>query len=263
MLYALMANAQQSPEGATHAFDECGDIFGGGCNGSRDNNVLILSLYLIDSEDDILHHNTNTNNNNDVDDVKKRARLYRRLCQACNIANDILLQSSSHSSTNNDDNNNNNYRPWSSGGDGPIFGIHCNNTFNDIYNNNNNGMNNNMDGDDIWQSQSPTNHHDQQQQQQKQQSTTSSSSSSREEDVSTNKSEISYNDALELEQQQQQPHLRAKYNYNNDINDLWRCISLSLQISSTLSRTKEDHGNNNKLKCAIEIWDNNDGHILL
>ena len=78
MLYALMANAQQSPEGgATHAFDECGDIFGGGCNGSRDNNVLILSLYLIDSEDDILHlHNTNNNN---VDDVKKRARLYQRI----------------------------------------------------------------------------------------------------------------------------------------------------------------------------------------
>ena len=255
-----MANAQQSPEGATHAFDECGDIFGGGCNGSRDNNVLILSLYLIDSEDDILHlHNTNNNN---VDDVKKRARLYQRLCQACNIANDILLQSSSsRSSTNNDhNNNNNNYRPWSSGGDGPIFGIHCNNTSHDIYYNNNNGMNNNnMDGDDIWQSQSPTNHHEQQQQkqqkqqqQQQQQSTTTSLSSSREEDVSTNKSDMSYDD------QEQQPHLRAKYNYNNDINDLWRCISLSLQISSTLSSRHDD-----ELKCAIEIWDNNDGHILL
>ena len=249
-----MANAQQSPEGATHAFDECDDC-------SRDN-VLILSLYLIDSDDDILHHNTNNNN---VDDVKKRARLYQRLCQACNIANDILLQSSSsRSSTNNDhNNNNNNYRPWSSGGDGPIFGIHCNNTSNDIYYNNN-GMknNNNMDGDDIWQSQSPTNHHDQQHQQQKQQKqSTTSLSSSREEDVSTNKSEISYDDALEVDQQQQQPHLRAKYNYNNDINDLWRCISLSLQISCALSRTKD--GNNNKLKCAIEIWDNNDGHILL
>jgi len=82
-----MATSQESPDGATHAFDECDDIYGGGCNGSRDNNLLILSLYLIDSDDDILHHNTNNNNNN-VDDVKKRARLYQRLCQACNIAND-------------------------------------------------------------------------------------------------------------------------------------------------------------------------------
>ena len=246
-----MANAQQSPDGATHAFNEGDDIFGGESNGSRDN-VLILSLYLIDSEDDILHHNTNTNNN--VDDVKKRARLYQRLCQACNIANDILLQSSSsRSSTNNDhNNNNNNYRPWSSGGDGPIFGIHCNNTSHDIYYNNNGMNNNNMDGDDIWQSQSPTNDHDQQQQKQHQSTTTLSSS--RKEDVSTNKSEMTYDDARE----QQQPHLRAKYNYNNDINDLWRCISLSLQISSTLSSRHDD-----ELKCAIEIWDNNDGHILL
>jgi len=225
---------------------------GVGSSGDSSNNALILSLYLI-SEEDLLHpidHCKKHNDTSSIDDIKKRARLYQRLSQACKIANDILLNSGTtstltqdvHNKQSNTKNRINNYHPWSSGGDGPIFGIHCNIT--DI----NELNNNNMDGDDIWQNQLPT--------------------TATKEDTSEQ-----LNDALHSKQQTvqkgkddnsecNQPHLRAICQYNNDINDCWRCISLLHTISSTLSNTKCSI-DNNYLTCAIEVYDINDGHILL
>jgi len=230
-----------------------------GSSGDSSNNALILSLYLIDSQHDLLPPNdqqskNNTNNSNNIEDViKKRARLYQRLSQACKIANDILLNSGTtpfltqdvHNNKQSNTNSSNNYHPWSSGGDGPIFGIHCN--ISDI-----NELNNNiMDGDDIWQNQLPT----------------------KEDDTNDQ-----IDDALHSKQQQEtakercreesQPHLRAICQYNNDINDCWRCISLLHTISSKLSNAKCSINNSSSnseryLTCAIEVYDINDGHILL
>jgi len=232
---------------------------------SSSNNALILSLYLIDSKNDLLLHSNGQckqNDTNSIDNIKKRARLYQRLSQACKIANDILLNSGTTSSTLTQDVHNtkqsntkscsNNYHPWSSGGDGPIFGIHCN--IKDL-----NELNkNNMDGDDIWQNQLP------------------SSTATIKEDTNEQ-----IDGAMQSKEQQEtlqkrkadngdcnQPHLRAICQYNNDINDCWRCISLLHTISSKLSNTKCSINNSSSnseryLTCAIEVYDINDGHILL
>mmetsp|Transcript_12079 Transcript_12079/g.26369 ORF Transcript_12079/g.26369 Transcript_12079/m.26369 type:complete len:110 (+) Transcript_12079:204-533(+) len=57
---------------------------------------------------------------------------------------------------------------------------------------------------------------------------------------------------------QKQPHLRAICHYGNDLNGMWRCISLAQRISSILLLQSEDN-----LSYAIECWGANDGHILL
>jgi len=223
-------------------------------SGDSSSNALILSLYLIDSEDDLLC-NQNSNDTSSIDNIKKRARLYQRLSQACKIANDILLNSGTTPSLTQDvhntakqsntKNSSNNYHPWSSGGDGPIFGIHCN--ISDI----NELNNNNMDGDDIWQNQLPT-------------STAKEDTNEQHDDVLQSKQETVKKRKVEGNQ----PHLRAICQYDNDINDCWRCISLLHTISSTLSNTKCSIDNNSTssseyLTCAIEVYDMNDGHILL
>jgi len=200
-------------------------------------NTLVLSLYLIDSEDDLLNLNQDGGR-----DVNKRARLYKRLCQACTIANDILRRSSSSVRKDNEkcQGTQSTYYPWSSGGDGPIFGVHCD-VHSDAHFIN---ATNDIDGDDMWQSQLPTSQSD---------------------DISSNDNVHSdhhhrhENRKIETIDNpiQHQPHLRAVCHYNNDVDDMWRCISLALQISIALSI------NNNNLSCAIECWDMSDGHILL
>jgi hypothetical protein len=211
---------------------------------SDNKNTLILSLYLIDSEDDLIRGCSQHTQNLDANRrVCKRARLYQRLCRACAIANNVLRSSSS---TSEDDSNpcatriqserNTNYRPWSSGGDGPIFGVHC-----DV-NSDENFINatNDIDGDDMWQSQPPSN----------QQAKNLCDDMN---DTCTTKKSNQY--------QCQQPHLRALCRYGNDVNDMWRCIALALRISSVLASSQSEEQIN--LTCAIECWDMSDGHILL
>jgi hypothetical protein len=202
-------------------------------DGGGDKNALILSLYLIESEEDILPSSTTTDG---VATVKQRARLYTRLCEACTIAN-VVLQSAASTITSKTTNNNQLYRPWSSGGDGPLFGIHCDSSYGL---NGNGATNGGFDADDVWQSQSPP-------------STINGSKSNTKRTVD----EYLGRQTTHTKQHQShhQPHLRAICQYGNDINDLWRCIYLALQISSKLSF--------NQLQCAIECWDRNDGHILL
>jgi hypothetical protein len=206
---------------------------------SHGGSTLVLSLYLIDSEDDLLHLNQEG-----ATDINKRARLYKRLCQACTIANDILRRSSSPLSTDKDvgkrhDPQSKYYYPWSSGGDGPIFGVHC-----DIHSDENFiNATNDIDGDDMWQSKLPTQFED----------TSSKDNLNADHRRHENRKIETIDNPI-----QHQPHLRAVCHYNNDVNDMWRCISLALQISSALS-----NNNNNNLSCAIECWDMNDGHILL
>ena len=237
---------------------------------SSNNNALILSLYLIDSQDDLLDSTTTTNANDGDAGVKQQraARLYQRLCEACDIANNILVQSSYSLDGGGDDVSPpaaKKYHPWSSGGDGPIFGIHCDTSSDDEKY----ATMNDMDGDDIWQQsqQIPKNNnqsmevnelnHDAIRQQQEA------------EVAANNKRRVVLDDN---QQQQQQPHLRAICQYNNDINDLWRCISLAYQISTQLSSTKssfsssssdDEDDSSSYLTCAMEVWDSNDGHILL
>ena len=99
---------------------------GVGSSGDSNSNALILSLYLIDSVDDILLPDDNCkqnsiDNTSSIENIKKRARLYQRLSQACKIANDILLNSATTSSTLTQDVHNkqpntkscrNNHHPW-------------------------------------------------------------------------------------------------------------------------------------------------------
>ena len=220
-------------------------------------NTLIVSLYLIDSEDDILHgcgsppssdcHDSGVNNGG-LHNIRKRARLYQRLCKACSIANKILRSSSSAisnvGSTQSSDTRMN-HRPWNSGGDGPLFGVHCDIQSDTYFN----SHNDDIDGDVMWQSQQQT--------------------LSNQPHVNNSLDEI-MNSALPPRQQYQpqQPHLRAICRYGNDVNDMWRCIALFLQISNVLSSTKvssssQSSQDESHLTCAIECWDMNDGHILL
>lgn len=215
---------------------------------SGNNNALILSLYLIDSEDDLLHDSSQpSDNSSDNRHVRERARLYRRLCKACDIANGVLLSSSS---TREDDDNlradrkqsnpKTNYRPWSSGGDGPMFGIHCDINSDEYFID----ATNDIDGDDMWQSQSPPNHRP-----------TNSLDDSACRQMDTRKMKNNH------QCQRQQPHLRAICRYGNDVNDMWRCVALVLRISSVLSSSQSEDQHN--LTCAIECWDMHDGHVLL
>lgn len=227
------------------------------------NNALIISLYLVDSSDDILRgrptdgSGSKSTNNSCNKDIKKRARLYQRLCKACAIANDVVLRSSSldddeggdddkrSSSTQSRSNNpqttrHTHNRPWGSGGDGPIFGIHCDITSDEYFN-----SMNDVDGDDIWQSQPPTD-------QSSSATTTTSSTSDQINDILRQNKRRR---RTQIDDDFRQPHLRAICRYGNDINDMWRCVDMALRISSKLS--------SQNLKCAIECWDVNDGHILL
>jgi hypothetical protein len=209
--------------------DEHIDAFGTGPQSdgrSSNGSTLVLSLYLIHSEDDLFHLTQG-----DID-VKKRARLYTRLCQACAIANNILRRSSSSLSKDNGKRYDTatKYYPWSSGGDGPIFGVHCDVHSDEYFTNYTNGI----DGDNLWQSQSLT----------------QSGENSMNDNINADRKVETKGNPI-----QHQPHLRATCRYNNDVNDMWRCVSLALQISSTLSK--------NNLSCAIECWDMTDGHILL
>jgi hypothetical protein len=135
-----------------------------------------------------------------------------------------------------------NHRPWSSGGDGPLFGVHCDIQTDPYFN----SHNDDNDGDDMWQSQqTPSNQ-------------------------KPHGNDEIMNNALPPRQQYQpqQPHLRAICRYGNDVNDMWRCIALLLQISSVLSSSNvssscQSSQDQNHLTCAIECWDSTDGHILL
>ena len=121
--------------------------------------------------------------------------------------------------------------PWTSGGDPPCFGVHCSLT-NDEYLN----STSNLDGDDLWQSRSPST-------------------------SSTEENERLYRALQQHKESQvdtfQQPHLRAICRYGNDVNDMWRMISLAFDISTRF------HEHEVSLSCAIECWDNHDGQVLL
>ena len=187
---------------------------------SNNYNAIILSLYLIQSEEDILCRSDRCNCNRiNRNDVFKRANLYRRLCEACLIANKILRSaSSSHT------------QPFQAGGDGPNFGVHCNVGNDELL------SRNEFDADDHWQSQGID----------EQSANNKDDNIHIHENINTTKSE---GDAF------RQPHLRAIFQYGNCINDMWRCISLILQITTELADAN--------LNCAVECWDINDGHILL
>ncbi|KAL7471157.1 hypothetical protein ACHAXS_011459 [Conticribra weissflogii] len=198
-------------------------------------NILVVSLYLIDSEDDIL----STFLVNDVVQIHKRALLYSRLCHACNVANEILhsatlpdendsgRETTGNTFRDNSPNHEKHHFPWSSGGDGPMFGVHCS-LLNDELINEDKTL---MDGDDLWQSQNGNPKSDFPLKRQK---------------TTSHPGEYT-----------QQPHLRAICRYGNDIADMWRCISLAIRISQTLSSQAKN------MQCAIECWDVNDGHVLL
>eukprot|EP00578_Thalassiosira_sp_NH16_P001032 CAMPEP_0181136178 /NCGR_PEP_ID=MMETSP1071-20121207/33045_1 /TAXON_ID=35127 /ORGANISM="Thalassiosira sp., Strain NH16" /LENGTH=1094 /DNA_ID=CAMNT_0023222871 /DNA_START=157 /DNA_END=3438 /DNA_ORIENTATION=+ len=248
----------------------------------NDDNALVLSLYLIDSEDDILPDRAAKPNGGsepqssrvDQEDVERRARLYRRLSRACALANDILRSSSSSSSpeldehgnerseerpASRDGTNNGHHLPWSSGGDGPIFGVHCDTSSDEHFIN----VADDVDGDDIWQSQSPSNH------------PSSSKDNSGDGAIRDALCQKRKNTGVGGHDKFRQPHLRAVCRYGNDVNDMWRCVSLALRLSATLSNTtsspssskspSRSHGDDrgDSLSCAIECWDANDGHILL
>jgi len=177
---------------------------------NNNENAIILSLYLIQSEEDILHPS-------DKSSVHERANLYKRLCEACLIANKTLRSASSSTT-----------QPFQAGGDGPIFGVHCNVDNDDLL------ARNEFDADELWQSQGTD------------EQSKDDDDDDADNQISTSKLAV---DTF------QQPHLRAIFRYGNDINDMWRCISLMLQITTDIA--------NANLSCAVECWDLNDGHILL
>ena len=200
-------------------------------NTNNNENSIILSLYLIQSDEDILYRSDDkckaTSN------VHERAKLYKRLCEACQIANTTLRSASSCIT-----------QPFQAGGDGPIFGVHCNVESNDEL-----LSRNDFDADEFWQSQDPNN---------KKSSTTKNNDVNyvdNEEEDADKKQKQNSTSKIAIDTFQQQPHLRAIFRYGNDINDMWRCISFILQISTDLA--------NANLSCAVECWDVNDGHILL
>ncbi|KAL9185972.1 hypothetical protein ACHAXT_005210 [Thalassiosira profunda] len=214
---------------------------GGGDNGGADN-ALILSLYLIGSEEDILRGDTTSStagsDTSGGDGVEKRARLYRRLCEACAIANAILRSSSDDGGTTAKDTTSRGgartrHLPWSCGGDGPIFGVHCDVSADDYFH-----QSGGVDGDDAWQSQCP--------------------SSARSPDTNAELGDMlrkKRRKSPAADQYFRQPHLRAVCRYGNDVNDMWHCVGLALRLSSELS--------SRNLPCALECWDAADGHILL
>ncbi|EJK73511.1 hypothetical protein THAOC_04861, partial [Thalassiosira oceanica] len=200
-------------------------------------NALVLSLYLVESTSDIV----GIPNDAPQDDpgsvsaatahhsAENRAALYQRLCRASAIANEIV-SSASYAANGADDDGESRALPWTCGGDPPCFGVHCSLT-DDVYH-----SSTNLDGDDLWQSRSPS-------------------------APSTDENERLHQ-ALQQQHKQsrvadtfQQPHLRAICRYGNDVNDMWRMISLAFEISARLHEVS--------LSCAIKCWDNHDGHVLL
>lgn len=194
-----------------------------GC--SSNENAIVLSLYLVQSEDDILHLSSKNNH------TQKRANLYIRLCEACRIANKILRSAATQQ------------LPFQSGGDGPIFGVHCDISNDELL------RRNDFDADEYWQSQSPGKQYS------KDNNEVNSDNDDYDDDGCSNVEEETALDGTDYDSAFQQPHLRAIFRYGNDVNDMWRCISLILTISTELA--------NANLTCAVECWDNNDGHILL
>jgi hypothetical protein len=135
-------------------------------------NTILLSIYLL-GPNDILHTTSKDDN------VPQRATLYTRLSSACTVINQHLTSQAGL---------------WNCGGDGLIFGVHCND--------NQTELEQAHDTDD-WQ-----NHLYEQTQ-----------------DVQLHgRSSSSIN----------QPHLRASLPYANSINDAWRAIHLSFSISRLL-----------------------------
>jgi hypothetical protein len=188
---------------------------------TNNENAIILSLYLIQSKQDILYQSDDKCKANNL---HKRANLYKRLCDACLIANQTLRSASSSTT-----------QPFQAGGDGPIFGVHCNN-------NNDDELllsRNDFDADELWQAKDPH---------------TQSTSANDVHDDEDADEQINASKKIPIDTFQQ-PHLRAIFRYGNDINDMWRCISIILHISTELA--------NANLSCAVECWDVNDGHILL
>mmetsp|Transcript_12136 Transcript_12136/g.24978 ORF Transcript_12136/g.24978 Transcript_12136/m.24978 type:complete len:957 (-) Transcript_12136:161-3031(-) len=208
------------------------------------NNVLVISLYLIDSEEDII----STSSVNNGVQIHKRALLYSRLCQACTVANDILRSAtlsdeydSGRESTGNTFRSDSrkqekHHFPWSSGGDGPIFGVHCSLLNDDFIKEDNTSIY----GDDLWQSQHSN-------------TVDSFLNGKPSSDLPLHRQKSTSH----LGDRTQQPHLRAICRYGNDIADMWRCTSLAIRISQILSSKA------NNMQCAIECWDVNDGHVLL
>lgn len=194
---------------------------------SNNENSIILSLFLIQTEDDILYPRGCSSTDKKLKtncNLNRRAILYKRLCDACLIANKILRDASSKT------------QPFQTGGDGPVFGVHCNISNDDILLKSRFGF----DADEYWQSQYPKN-----------QSATNDDNDIRDEQSNNDVEQRS----LETDNTFQQPHLRAIFRYGNDVNDMWRVISLVLKISTELASVN--------LRSAIECWDVNDGHILL
>ncbi|KAL7450023.1 hypothetical protein ACHAWC_002894, partial [Mediolabrus comicus] len=204
-----------------------------GC--SSNENAIVLSLYLVQTEEDILHRFTKNNHHSN-----KRANLYIRLCEACRIANKILRSAATASaSASSSTTTACQQLPFQSGGDGPIFGVHCDISNDELL------RRNDFDADEYWQSQSPG----------KQFAKDNNEVNSNDDDGCSNVEEENALDEADDGCAFQQPHLRAIFRYGNDVNDMWRCISLILTISTELA--------NANLTCAVECWDVNDGHILL
>ncbi len=218
------AKANVDPDGGDDNIPNM--LSGSSSSATQNENALILSLYLIQSDKDILHKTANI--------IHNRANLYKRLCEACEIANKILRSAAASSST----------TPFQAGGDGPIFGIHCNISNDDEQL----STKHDFDADELWQLQGSTTAVDEK-----------FTSNDIDDDDDEEKADT-HNNTLESDSNNigstfQQPHLRAIFRYGNDINDMWRCISLILKITTDLA--------NVNLRSAVECWDVNDGHILL
>ena len=196
---------------------------------NEQDNVLVLSLYLIHSEDDLLLRDAPSPRAAATGfggrDVARRARLYRRLCRAAAVANAVLRDPSSPPDDGNGDVSSSarrRPRPWSSGGDGPAFGVHCDGAADDDAPR--------ADADDSWQSGW-------------QSGGTAPPGSAAARERAGGAASWS------------PPHLRAVCRYGHDVDDAWRCVSLALRISSQLAAME--------LTCAVECWDRHDGHVLL
>lgn len=210
---------------------------------SSNENAIVLSLYLIQTEEDILHYRFTKNNH-----THKRANLYIRLCEACRIANKILRSAAAATAAASTSSTSTAQQqlPFQSGGDGPIFGVHCDISNDELL------RKNDFDADEYWQSQIPG-------KQCAKDNNEVNSDDEEDDDGDDGCSNVEEKHTLDGTDEDgsafHQPHLRAIFRYGNDINDMWRCISLILSISIELA--------NANLTCAVECWDVNDGHILL
>ncbi|KAL7541223.1 hypothetical protein ACHAWF_006881 [Thalassiosira exigua] len=261
-----------APPGSVGGGGSVGGAIGGGrigsSSGDGDGDALILSLYLIGSEDDLLLLRSPPPRpaSPPGDAERKRARLYRRLRRAREVADAAFHRATEGESSGAEAPSRKGgggagggggggprrrSRPWSSGGDGPRFGIHCRSDDDD-------GFDGDPDRGEPWQTRRPGDGGDSNERMRE--------ALRRESEGRRAEFDGAFDGGL-----LRQPHLRAVCRYGNDVGDAWRCVSLAMEVSKSLSSTsspgeggdEEADGDLRNLTCAFRIWDKSDGHLLL